>query len=96
MTTQTETNVKYDRMFETFTSAKYDEVLRLVALQNSRRDAQAHQDVGEVFVGFKRFTYQTKEGIATIRVNPIRKTIELSTLVDQDLSDRIKKVLEIK
>ncbi|MEK6812405.1 MAG: hypothetical protein AABX76_02500 [Nanoarchaeota archaeon] len=93
MTKQTE--IKYNRMFEVFTGAKYDETFRIVALHNAKMNTQVSQDAMDVLEGNKMFTYQTKEGTATIRVNSRRKTIELNLLVNDGLSNKIKKVLEI-
>lgn len=95
MITQTDANIKYDRVAEMFTSEKYDEALRLVALQKTKRGAQIHQGVMEFLAGYQRFTYQTLNGMATIRTNHVKKTVELSTLVDEGFANELKKVLEI-
>ena len=95
MTTQTETNVKYDRVAEIFTPEKYAEAMGVVEVQKTKRGAQIHQGILEFLAGYQRFTYQTLDGTATIRVNREKRTIELSTLVDESFANELKKVLEI-
>jgi len=89
----TQTEVIYDRGFEIFTPELYTVAFRLVVLQATREGARSSQTREEELMGYRKFSYQTSKGTAMIRANPRKRTIELSQLVDKDLSNGIKKIL---